>query len=68
MRQDDMKSSDIIEEGNVLWRVDWLGEFDTPSFSFSLEDAHKVGRMYSDKPYIITMIQQNTLNKSIKGK
>ena len=39
-----MKSSDIIEEGNVLWRVDWLGEFDTPTFSFSLEDAHKVGR------------------------
>lgn len=63
-----MKSSDIIEEGNVLWRVDWLGEFDAPTFSFSLEDAIKVGRMYSDKPYIITMIQQNTLNKSIKGK
>lgn len=63
-----MKSSDIIEEGNVLWRVDWLGEFDAPSFSFSLEDAHKVGLMHSDKPYIITMIQQDTLNKSIKGK
>ncbi len=63
-----MKSSDIIEEGNVLWRVDWLGEFDAPTFSFSLEDAIKVGRMYSDKPYIITIIQQNTLNKSIKGK
>jgi hypothetical protein len=63
-----MKSSDIIKEGNVLWRVDWLGEFDAPSFSFNLQDAHKVGLMYSNKPYIITMIQGDTLNKSIKGK
>ncbi len=60
-----MKSSDIIKEGNVLWRIDFLGEFDAPTYSFSLDDAHKTAKTYSSKPYIVTMIRENNLQKEI---
>ena len=38
-----MKSCDTIKEGNVLWRIDLLGEFDAAAYCFSLEEAHKIG-------------------------
>jgi len=59
-----MKSCDTIKEGNVLWRVDSLGEFDAATYCFSLEEAHKIGAMYST-PYIVSMIKDDKL-KDIK--
>ena len=59
-----MKSCDTIKEGNVLWRIDLLGEFDAATYCFSLEEAHKIGAMYST-PYIVSMIKGDKL-KDIK--
>ena len=59
-----MKNSDGIKEGNVLWRIDYLNQFDAPTYSFNLEDAHKVARQYSNEPYIITMITENNLQEA----
>lgn len=39
-----MKNLDGIKEGNVLWRIDFLGEFDAPMYSFNLDDAHNYGK------------------------
>ena len=58
-----MKNSDGIKEGNVLWRIDFLGEFDAPMYSFNLEDAHKVAQARSHEPYIITMINGDRLKE-----
>lgn len=58
-----MKNSDGIKEGNVLWRIDYLNQFDAPTYSFNLEDAHKVARQYSNEPYIITMITEDNLQE-----
>lgn len=58
-----MKNSDGIKEGNVLWRIDYLNQFDSPAYSFNLEDAHKVARQHSNEPYIITMITEDNLQE-----
>ncbi len=60
-----MKNSDGIKEGNVLWRIDYLNQFDAPVYSFNLDDAHKVAREHSHEPYIITMINGDRLQQEI---
>tara|TARA_R110002124_G_scaffold84328_1_gene219725 strand:+ start:114 stop:299 length:186 start_codon:yes stop_codon:yes gene_type:complete len=61
-----MKSYDTIKEGNVLWRIDFLGQFDAPTYSFSLDDAHKIARTHGSQPYIVTMVRQDNLQQEIK--
>ena len=62
-----MKNSDGIKEGNVLWRIDFLGESGSPMYSFSLEDAHKVARQQSSEPYIVTKITGDRLQQEISS-
>ena len=62
-----MKNSDGIKEGNVLWRVDFLGEFGSPMYSFNLDDAHKVAKAHSHEPYIVTMINGDRLQQEINS-
>lgn len=57
-----MKNSDGIKEGNVLWRIDFIGESYSPMFSFSLDDAHKAAIPFH-RPYIITMINGDRLQQ-----
>jgi hypothetical protein len=63
-----MKNSDGIKEGNVLWRIDFTDEFDSPMYCFSLEDAHKIARTRGNKPYIITMLNGDRLQSELTGK
>ena len=60
-----MKNSDGIKEGNVLWRIDFIGESDAPTYCFSLEEAHKMAMVYG-RPYIISMISGDRLQQEIK--
>ena len=62
-----MKNSDGIKEGNVLWRIDFLGLSGCPVYSFSLEDAHKVARQQSSEPYIVTKITGDRLQQEISS-
>ena len=39
------------------WRVDIMGEFDAATYTFTLDEAHKIG-MASGRPYIITNIEE----------
>lgn len=39
------------------WRVDIMGEFDAATYTFTIEEAHKIG-MASGQPYIITKIEE----------
>ena len=48
-----MKNYDGIKEGNVIWRVDYLNQFDAPVYSFSLDDAHKVARHHSHEALVV---------------
>lgn len=58
-----MKNSDGIKEGNVLWRIDFIGESGSPMYSFNLDDAHKVAQAHSHEHYIITMINGDRLQQ-----
>lgn len=60
-----MKNYDGIKEGNVIWRIDYLNQFDAPVYSFSLDDAHKVARHHSHEPYIITMVRKDNLQQEV---
>jgi hypothetical protein len=57
-----MKKCDGIKEGNVLWRIDFLGEFDAPTYCFSIDEAHKIGSSYG-KPYIVSIIKGDRLQE-----
>ena len=63
-----MKNSDGIKEGNVMWRIDYLNQFDAPAYSFSLEDEHKVDKAHSSEPYIVTMINGDRLQQEMVTK
>lgn len=39
------------------WRVDIMGEVDAATYTFTIEEAHKIG-MASGQPYIITKIEE----------
>ena len=62
-----MNTLDTIKEGNTLWRIDFLGEFDAPTYCFSLEEAHKIATTYGN-PYIVTRITGDRLQHELGGK
>ena len=60
-----MRKCDGIKEGNVIWRIDFLGLSKTPVYSFSLEDAHEIARQHGGEAYIITIITGDRLQQEV---
>ena len=38
-------------------RVDIMGVFDAPTYTFTLDEAHKIGKL-TGQPYIITKLEE----------